>query len=523
MHHPVVVSAPRGIARQRQPWLLQRSDDDFIAATLDDLRSSDGMARLRGLRPQTANERGTLKLFQPIQRQFHVALIEAWCDMPGEPRIDPAKVEAAGLVLRRVARDGSHEGWMRSNGRIRGWVSLSRVGGPSADPAALPRLQRSGTGVADIDRQLHEFAQAHPDSALEEQVIPLYIAPPEVCGAAAKTLYYGIVPTISSELCEQPATFGTADGVDFGPRSTAFRNHLVEALRGEAMSLPSPGEQVTRDWLVKSAPADPTAPAPSLELVRFVLLLRQLGTEFDAFGAEGSAIRNALHALQLPLVLREGETVARTVAADTFLANASTVVLGQTDIAGGVEMPAMWPAMATPDAQRLADALHAAMQLRFAAMKGKSGRFDEPDARYVLRAFVRLKAEGACPSRVVWSDATDPFVIAPWYEGAGAPPVQIPLPDPNDKGLLKALKPNVAFVVPPSLQSLLSGSSADLMGGKGKSSGLGLTWICAFNIPIITICAFISLNIILSLFNLIFGWMFAMKICLPFPKIAPKE
>ena len=85
-----------------------------------------------------------------------------------------------------------------------------------------------------------------------------------------------------------------------------------------------------------------------------------------------------------------------------------------------------------------------------------------------------------------------------------------------------ALKPNVAFVVPPSLQSLLSGATKDLLDGKGSSSNLGLTWICGFNIPIITICAFLVLNIFLTLFNLAFGWLFFMKICLPFPKIPPK-
>jgi len=102
--------------------------------------------------------------------------------------------------------------------------------------------------------------------------------------------------------------------------------------------------------------------------------------------------------------------------------------------------------------------------------------------------------------------------------------VQIALPDPSEQGMLQALKPNVAFLVPPSLQNLLSGAAKDLMEGKksGGAADSGLTWICAFNIPVITICAFLVLNIFLSVFNLIFGWMASMKICLPFPKIPPK-
>jgi hypothetical protein len=516
-HHPVVVTAPRGLARSRQPWLLQRNDDDFIPATLEDLRSTQGLGRLRNLRAQAHNGKGTLKLFQPIQRQFHLAVVEAWCDMPGEPRLDPAKVLAAGMVLRRVGAQGQPEGWMKSNGRIRGWMPLSRVGSADADPAAARRAERGLTGVPDIDRQLAGFARENPDSLLEEQVIPLYIAPPDVCAEAGQTLYYGMVPTVSGEISEADASFGAAEGVDFGPSSKAFKDHLVQALRGEAMDLPKAGESVSGGWLKESE-----QPGADTRLVRFVLMLRQLASEFDAFSTPNHPILQALQPLQLPLKRRAGEIQQRTVRADEFLVKANTLVLDQGSVSGSVEMPESWPAMGSDQARRLATALHTAMQSRFAAMKGKAGRFDEPDARYQLRAFVRLKPEGPCPARVVWSEPSEPFVIAAWYEGAGAPPVQIALPDPGDKNLLKALKPNVAFVVPPSLQSLLSGATKDLLDGKGSSSNLGLTWICGFNIPIITICAFLVLNIFLTLFNLAFGWLFFMKICLPFPKIPPK-
>jgi hypothetical protein len=152
-------------------------------------------------------------------------------------------------------------------------------------------------------------------------------------------------------------------------------------------------------------------------------------------------------------------------------------------------------------------------------MKGQPGRYDERDARYALRAFVRLKPECGCPAKTLWSEYSEPFVIAPWYEGSGAAPVQIALPDVSDPNLLKALKPNVAFLVPPKLQSLFNVSPKDMLDGKGKpDSSVTLGWICGFNIPTITICAFIVLNIFLSLFDLIFGWMFSVKICIPFPR-----
>lgn len=539
-HHPITFAAPRDMAVGARPLLLQRSDEDFIESTLDDLRTPAGRQALQALRAAAVDANGTRKLFQPIQRQFHLAVLEAWCELPGLPRIDPAQVDSAGLCLRRLGAGDAPEGWMRSKGRVRGWVPLNRVGGRDVPPAPEVRLQQGLTGVGSIDRELVAFQRQRADSLLSEHVIPLYLAPPDVCVEAGKTLFYGIVPTVSSELSEAAPTLSSPAGDDFlNPQSAVFQSHLVEALRGQAMDLPFPGEAVRAGWFDASEMPGDVAPNGvsddqwsdlqnpasdnSRRLQRFILLLRQLGAEFNAFegGAEVAALKTQLAQARLPLVLRDGETEddRRFVTADVFLAQASAVLLDKQVLGFDVEMPETWPAQ---DGAALGAALGTAMQARFAAMKGRAGRFDEPQARYVVRAFVRLKAEGTCPSRTVWSEDSEPFVIAPWYEGAGAPPVQIRLPDPSDRAAMKALKPSVAFVVPPSLQNLLSGRVKDLMEGKGSTGGLGLTWICGFNIPLITICAFIVLNIFFSLFNLVFGWIFLLKICIPFPNIGNK-
>jgi hypothetical protein len=517
--HTIAIGALRDLpGLGLRPMILQRTEDDFLPATLDDLRTPAGRTRLGALVAKAQDAKGRLKLFQPVQRQFHVALTEAWCDIPGKPRIDPSRVDGAGMVLRRLDEQGRPQGWMRSRGRVRGWVPLSRVGGPDRDPLAQRRLKQGLSGVADIDRQLTSLALRSDDSLLDEDVTAMYVAPPDVCSDAGKTLFYGIVPTVSSELSEVDAVFESAPGVDFGPQSQAFRAQLVLALGGDAMALPFAGQALSKDWFAQSQ-----AQGADGTLVRFVLMLHQLGSQFNLFdgGSEVTQLKQVLHGIALPLVRRDNQP-QRYVQADDFLARANTIILQGESVPGGAEMPSTWPALPSDQAARLRSALHAAMTARFATMKGKQGRFDDAGARYVLRSFVRLKAEGPCPGRIVWSEASEPFTIAPWYEGAGAPPVQIPLPDPSDKNLLKSLKPNVAFVVPPSMQNLLNGSTSDILDGKGSTQGLGLTWICGFNIPIITICAFLVLNIFLTLFNLVFGWLFFMKICLPFPKIPPK-
>ena len=541
-HHPIRVGAPRDIVAPPShdaatpPALLQRSDDDFVESTIEDLRTTAGRASLKTKLAAARNTAHVLKLFQPLQRQFHLAVIEAWCDTAGTPRIDPARVDSAGLVLRRIRGTGSAqflEAWVKSNGRLRGWVRVAQHT-EQAPPLATHRLARRPVSPS-IDLALTRFALEREDALLDEHVVPLFMAPPDVCVEAKKTLFYGLVPTASAEIADVPVDPAQALGTDFGPGSAAFTTHLVDPLRGQPMTFVLGGDIIHPDWF--EAVEMPGTVRPSTISVsqwdaltqkpgttgmkRFILLLRQLASEFDAFGdgAEARAIFAELETIRLPLMRRGLETVPRTVTAGTFLRAASRVLLERDPAAQSPEMPMSWPALDAAARTRLANVLSRAVTKRFADIKQKPGRFDEPGARYVIRAFVRLRPEGACPARSEWSAYSEPFVIAPWYEGSGAPPVQISLPDVTDRNLLRSLKPNVAFELPPALQNLLLGNPKDLLEGKPTGGGsFEVGWICSFSLPIITICAFICLNIFLSLFDLIFKWMFFIKICIPFPK-----
>lgn len=534
-HHATSVAAPRGFGGAPGPLILEREDEDFIGAVLNELGSEAGRAKLRATAAQARDEQHRLKLFQPVQRRFHLALIEAWCETAGSPRLDPSKVEAAGLVLRRVRRDAQGrervEGWMKAGGVLRGWVPIDRLGPerdalgvPNADPQPATRLARRDTGVRQIDQALRALVADRDASVLEEQVAPLFVAPPAVCAKAGRTIWYGVVPTTSSELAQTEADVETLfEG--FGPGSGAFFEHLVQPLRGEFSEFPTAAQPPTippdgvglpdlhrydARWLDTLL----ASPQTSREH-RFLQLLRQVAIEFDAFGASDAS--RALHAelAQIPLRyhrIDNDETEARSIDAASFLKQAVGVLFEEQG--GSFEMPATWPALSADARARLLGAMSAAMRERFRSVKGRPGRYDEPDAQYVLRAFLRLKPEGRCAAKTIWTTASERFVIAPWYE-TGGNPVQIALPN---LGAMKKLKPNVSFLLPPEMQNLLMGSPKDLMEGKGKKSELGIGWICSFSIPVITFCAFLVLNIFLSLFDLIFRWMLFIKICIPYPK-----
>jgi len=101
--------------------------------------------------------------------------------------------------------------------------------------------------------------------------------------------------------------------------------------------------------------------------------------------------------------------------------------------------------------------------------------------------------------------------------------IQLPL---IDGAFLRKLKPNVAFSMPEDLFNTLQKNPKDIVKGDDSPKGnfsLGLMWLCSFNIPIITLCAFIVLNIFLSLFDIFFQWMLFIKICIPIPVPTPAK
>lgn len=184
-----------------------------------------------------------------------------------------------------------------------------------------------------------------------------------------------------------------------------------------------------------------------------------------------------------------------------------------------LRMPNNWPPIDETLGTRILVQIKEILLGRLKELTAGQGRFDEPKRQYRLRAFVRVKQLAPCPPVTVWSEYSEPFTIAPWYEPTDRPPVRVPLPDFTD---LKSLgKPNVAFIVPKQLFNFLADNDPKkILKGEGSSGSGGgtLDWICGFNIPIITLCAFIVLNLFLQLFDLIFQWMLFIKICIPFPR-----
>ena len=539
--HPVCLTGLRLGAREldAKPSIVERRDQEFVEGLLAELSDPSAHAALRAGTP--AALAGTMRLFQPLQRVFNLLVLEAFCDVPGQPRVAPAQIESSGFVLRRVDASGRHLAWLKAGTKVFGWEAVDEnldpahdrrsgavtLGHPLLDALAPSQQKRRTAGSARL--------AASPVS-VGEDVQPLFIAPPDVCNGAGKTLLFGTVRVASGELTETPApppAFGTDDD-----ERKQLRDDLVSFLKeGGAIPFPVPSGKRSFTTEEARAAAQKSLDAPASVFTRreyealdktLGQLLLQLGNEFDAFGtgAGPTAMQSALKKLQVEtdVAAANGQParVDRRNAWD-FLLGAKAVWVDATPSAS-VTLPHRWGAVSAAIANEIFAAMLACLQQQFAKVLPASGRFEPgrngAEPRFVVRAFIRLKPEAdGCPGRLVWSDYSDAFAIAPWFESSGAPVPVIPLPDLMDRAQLKRVRPTVAFSLPPKLAQLLRSDAKDLRDGKGDGgSGIGLGWICSFSLPIITLCAFIVLNIFLSLFNLIFFWMPFLKICIPIPK-----
>lgn len=146
--------------------------------------------------------------------------------------------------------------------------------------------------------------------------------------------------------------------------------------------------------------------------------------------------------------------------------------------------------------------------------------------RYVLRyAYERAQCD---PAHVYVSRPTAPFELAPFFDpDAPGRNIRVGLPVDVSIAGLRKFKKNVGFIISKELQEKLKsfeGQEEKVLDKEASDSGLSVDigFICSFSLPIITLCAFILLMIIVILLNFVFWWIPLLKICFPIPLFAKK-
>lgn len=499
--------------------IVSLHEEAFLPALFDDLRADDWRARLAARRGLRRGTDGRLELGLPVHRHFQVALFELVCRVPGLPPVDPRKLDGAGLVLRRVnAVDGALLGWMKSAGQPLGWrfAAPPPSGSTSADPDPDP-ARRAGASDPATARLATQLATRRGSPALpSEASVPLFVAPPDICKARGRTIVYGVVPVASSESSNTTEAPDFTALPDAGEQALVIQ-HLSAYLKARPdVSMPRAGVLLDPTWNVLQPAADGDVDGSRLNA--FGLFLQQSQMELGAFsgGAAARALLGELRQLWPPMGSDAGGVPRPAVNAADFLTAAADILLNGNANTSGLVMPIEWPRIDPSLGARLTRCALACLSARFRDVAGPTPKFDRDEALYVVRGFARVKNHGACAPALVWSNAyAEPFRILPWWDGDG-PPIRVSLP-PLSR--LRSLKPSVTFAMPAELANLLRGDMKKLASGDGSPpSGGGIGWLCSFSLPIITLCAFIVLNIFLSLFNICFFWMAYLKICIPYPK-----
>ncbi|MGB8908512.1 MAG: hypothetical protein WCC84_07155 [Candidatus Cybelea sp.] len=513
----VYINAPYGTVdtpKLTAPVILTMHDDDFPTRFLQDLATPNSPP----ISSAAPADIPTDPLFQPVQRMLEVAMVQLACNTPGYPRLDPRRVQSAGLVIRRCNRvrnaagryvdeENVLQGWMRSAGGLCQWRTL--IGDENRqDPDPTKRPQYP-SGQAELDRQLAMQSLA---SAYTESSTPAFIAPPDTCAILGRTVAYALVPTASSEVTDASPVLPK----DYPAQIAGSLPTLLQAVKRSA---PLPGQAIDKRWISDdylNSQVTPALDAPSIKAFQsFLAAVRLVDGALGAFDGttQGNTVLATLNAHNVTVsgsAMPMGE----------FYANAASVLLDD-DRADPppqptITMPDAWDQLTSPDVQTFVDVL----QSRAGQISTKIGRFHDRTRLYRLRMFFRVKSEHPnCPPELIWSQPSEVFRIAAWYESSDRPNAPVLLPDVN-RNFLKTLKPNCSFAVPASLMSSMQGTSMSglIAGSGGGGGGVGLGWICGFSIPLITICAFFVLNIFLSLLNIVFFWMAFIKICIPFPE-----
>lgn len=489
------------------PVVLGMRDTDFPTRFLGDLGSSQ---RISTAATVTAGDDGYLHLMQPVQRLLHVAMVDLACNSVGEPRLDPLRIDSAGLVIRRVPRtnDGIDEPQARPDAWVRGgdgkfsWMRLRKHEEDlDPDPSRRPPL---GSGQAELDRMLGVHLAL---SSKTEVSSPAFVAPPQVCDRLEQTIVYAVIPTASGDVSDQPPQLPDySDG--------SLKQQLPPLLRAGDHRVPQAGRKVDHRYMsVEYCNANGFA-----DFIPFVNLMQVVAVEFDAFNNTtlGNRLMEKLNSRGVTYgdgtVEKVGEFLRQ---ANRYLVDYDADTNTPSD---QLTMPVKWESSSDDDEKAILQAAQNCLQARGKEFLVPAGRYQDHTRLYKLRVFVRVRGHENCPLRTLWSPYSDAFLIAPWYQSSGIMGPPVPLPKPTH-AFFKAAKPNVSFVVPDSLMNAMQAASLKKMtdGDGGTPSGVKLTWICGFSIPLITICAFFVLNIFLVLLNIVFWWLPFIKICIPFP------
>ncbi|MCA1614976.1 MAG: hypothetical protein LC795_15255 [Acidobacteria bacterium] len=485
--------------------------EDFLAAAASAAPKplSDTLARAPA-------GRSTLKFFQPVHGNFYLTSASLCCHVPGFPdrEVLAGEGESVFFVLRKKI-EGVEYAWDAGETN-RGWHSLG------ADPRVVPE---------------------------GEERLPLFQAQT----GQGRQLFFGYIPVSSQDTYAAAVTdllpTGHQDDLRLHELDSRFIGPLAMTTSEDGSTpFESPGRVADPDvqlrisvymlldlweYLDQYLPEVAAAlrDGTTAQLAGAARdLTDYLESNLATFGGTSLTLGDALHkvsndrdALNQPgdsdlvaLGYTDDPSDPNDFTSDYNLnANKLTGLSDTLRLRGRVEAALLEVPETKPEAAPLP---------KFAPAGGND--LTEPGDQYVLR-YVYERAQCDPPHRHL-SRPTRAFELAPFFDpDAPGRNIRVGLPVDVSIAGLRKFKKNVGFIMSKELNAKLEslkGQEKATLDNEADPQGVSIDigWICSFSLPIITLCAFILLMIIVIVLNLVFWWIPLLKICFPIPLIAKK-
>lgn len=468
-----------------RPQLLEFQNDAFMEEFLaesDTANPSQVAALKKRVLLKTPGK--SLKLYQPAHGRYYLVCASLCCREWGFPdrEVRRNERETISFVLRKqVTKDGVTTEW--------GWI--------------VEGTAKKWTPVPDPMKVLDK-----------EERLPLFSTTP----CCSRRLIYGYIPVASGETYKQPIQITNANELDeLDRRMSIFEEEIGTTLNFLKASKPTTTrlhEEVVA-YLLLDLLAFLEAYLPNVA--------KRIRGEAVALTAKEDDVFRFLQTLMLRnnansdiSAVAAMNTAASAAQMDTlhFTFEAISATWHTLNDAGAHEndLYAKIKANLPPD--------NTPPTLTADVLKNAS----LPGEQFVIRCVYERPCDAPYPPRRWVSQPTLPFQMAPFFDtDAPARTIRIELPTDTSLAAMRKFKKSVGFVISDSLRNkmqMIAGREKGFLkdndtGGEGTWS-LGM--LCSLSIPIITLCAFILLFVIVFVLNIVFWWVPFFRICLPIPK-----
>lgn len=515
LHHPWFADPSEGVTLHRY------FDDQFVQRFVQEAMSN----RLSATRDQgwynsdrfgrKDKDLPTLRL--PMHQTFYTVCCEVSCDNPGQPAFDPKRIGSAGFVIRRRTAKGELQRWMLDEGQPIGWRSGAIPDQEPDDHRRFINHKLVQPQYPDPGYSGEEFYPLHPMLVRSKQ---------PHANSRSRTLLWGYLPLGGSyRVTHNNAAQPPAEATD--------------ALRQE-LSWPF-GARDARSWVKQdNRPAFHGHANQALyEMLELLLIRYRVFDRSDAGNSELRAQLNEIHfyprlvahpptpfdAYAVPPAATRRESLLTWIESsrDALLEWLSNIAIGKINLTTalpdqtGIRADGTLITSARNDdlyltsqqAHKLRDTLLLRGDRTMLAMEEGLAmpRFgqSEDDAFFVL-PFVRWQDECGC-EKIHWGkQGSIKFRVVSPFDPEAQRPRAVILPGLDD--IKRGAAKGVTLMAPKSIADLLRKIKPDMkmeQGGPGNPTGL--CWNFSLSIPVITICAFVVLMVVMNLLNIIFRWL----------------